>query len=260
MKTIFRKNLILIICIPLLFIQCSKKGTSRIEQDLSFHSDIPFQVFYPKNMSRNQKLPLILWLHGSGERGADNQKQLKHIVPILISDSLQTLYPSVVITPQCPEQDYWAPVKRMEWTYDSEDEETDAMKAVEKLMQKIRKTKNIDSTRIYVAGLSMGGFGALDILARHPEWFSAGIVMCGGADLANVPAYVDVPLWIFHGAKDDVVPVELSRQLVAKLESMHAHPKYTEYPDGNHGIWNAAIMEDGLMQWLFSQSKKNNKK
>ena len=102
----------------------------------------------------------------------------------------------------------------------------------------------------------MGGFGTLDLISRRPELIAAAIPICGGADLQKVANITNVPLWIFHGAKDDVVPAQFSRDLVETLQKEGGDPKYTEYPDGGHDVWNRAIREPELLPWLFSQQKK----
>lgn len=219
-----------------------------------------YNVHYPEGYGqKGKKFPLILWLHGSGERGNDNVSPLIHIVPYLASDIVQSDHPCVVVAPQCPTEDYWAPVNRFEWTIRDGGEVTPAMKAVISLMEKLLKDPHIDKNRVYVGGLSMGGFGTLDILHRKPEWFAAAVPICGGADFTKVERFKHIPLWIFHGAKDDVVNPDLSRNLVEKLKNLGNSPMYTEYPDGTHDIWNRAIREPGLMEWLFGQVKNKGK-
>lgn len=215
-----------------------------------------YNIFYPKGAIKSKdKYPLFLWLHGAGERGDDNVSQLIHIVPYLASDIVQSSHPCIVVAPQCPAEDYWAPFVRFEWTIRDGGSITPVMSAVVSLVEKLLKDSHVDKDRVYVGGLSMGGFGTLDLLHRHPEWFAAAVPVCGGADLGQVSKYKDIPLWVFHGARDEVVKPELSRNLVKTLEKMGSSPKYTEYPDGGHDIWNRAIREPELLDWLFSQRK-----
>lgn len=216
---------------------------------------LPYNIFYPKNYGK-KKVPLLVWLHGSGERGSDNVSQLIHIVPYLASDITQDKYQCVIVAPQCPKDEYWAPINRDKWEINSGGKVTKPMEGVIKLIETLMKDDNIDKSRIYIGGLSMGGFGTLDLLSRRPELIAAAIPICGGADISKVNTYKDVPLWIFHGAKDGTVPVQFSREIVEKLKSMGSEPKYTEYPEGGHDVWNRAIREPELLQWLFIQSKK----
>lgn len=236
-----------------------KKGvTIPLSFTSSSNDTLPYNIFYPTVYgNKSEKLPLFLWLHGAGERGNDNKAQLNNVVPYLISPEVQAKFPAVIVVPQCPKEGYWAPVKRFEWSIVNGGTVTPPMKVVIQLLDKLMLDPNIDKERIYVGGLSMGGFGTLDLLSRRPEIIAAAVPICGGSDLAKVKNYKDIPLWIFHGAKDDVVKLELSRDLVAKLKELGTKPRYTEYPEGNHGIWEAAIREPELLPWLFSQRKKN---
>jgi predicted peptidase len=216
--------------------------------------NLPYNIYYPDEYyQQNTKLPVLLWLHGAGERGDDNVSQLIHIVPYLASDMVQSKFPSIIIAPQCPKEDYWAPVKRGEWTPVNQGQVTPAMEQVIQLMEQVLKDPKIDQSRIYVGGLSMGGFGTYDILSRKPEWFAAAIPICGGADLTKVSIIKNIPLWIFHGAKDEVVTPELSRNLVKELQKLGVNPKYTEYENGGHDVWNRAVREPELLKWLFAQ-------
>ena len=216
--------------------------------------ELPYNIFYPKIYGK-VKVPVFIWLHGAGERGDDNVSQLIHVVPYLASDITQSKFPCVVVAPQCPKDGYWAPIKREKWEIINGGKVTPSMSGVITLIEKLLKDPYIDKSRIYVGGLSMGGFGTLDLISRRPELVAAGVPVCGGADLQKVANYKNVPLWIFHGAKDTVVPAQFSRDLVDALKNVGADPKYTEYPDGGHDVWNRAIREPELLQWLFSQQK-----
>ncbi|HRQ29811.1 MAG TPA: prolyl oligopeptidase family serine peptidase [Saprospiraceae bacterium] len=215
--------------------------------------ELPYQIYFPKSDVKN-KLPLFIWLHGMGERGNDNINQLKHVVPFVISDSVQRKFPCIVAAPQCPDDDYWASLNSKDWEKGRQADATRPMKAVMEWIAELAKDPRVDPSRIYVGGLSMGGYGTLDLISRKPEWFAAAIPVCGGIDVSRATTFKNVPLWIFHGAKDPVVPVKLSRDLVKALEQAGAKPIYTEYPEGGHDVWNAAIREKGLMEWMFSQT------
>jgi predicted peptidase len=219
---------------------------------------LPYRLYYPA-YGQNQKWPLILFLHGAGERGKDNEKQSVHVVPYLTSDSIQRLFPAVILAPQCPENDYWAPVKRFEWSFVEGGKITNAMAGVLELMKTVRKDPRIDTTRIYVIGLSMGGFGTYDIISRRPDWFAAGVPICGGGDTTKWKHFENTPLWIFHGTDDNVVPVQKSREMHEILQKQGITGNYTEYEGEGHGVWEKAIREQGLMQWMFSQNKGNKK-
>lgn len=245
--------------IILLLISCSstkKAGLSAHTYKSQDGNPLLYNIYYPDEYhAKGAKLPLFIWLHGAGERGDDNVAQLIHIAPYLASDLVQKKYPSIILVPQCPENDYWAPIKRTEWTIINEGEVTAPMSKLIALIQQIMHDPKVDKSRIYIGGLSMGGFGTLDLISRKPEWFAAATPICGGADLTKVANFKAIPLWIFHGAKDPVVPVSLSHDLVKALEKHGVRPKYTEYPEGGHDEWNQAVKEQDYLSWLFQQRK-----
>jgi len=216
---------------------------------------LPYRVYFPLKKS-TKRLPLIVFLHGAGERGNDNVKQSVHVVPYLTSDSVQAVFPSIVVAPQCAENDYWAPVKRFEWTFDEKGEIKPSMAKLLRMLRDFRKNESVDTNRIYVIGLSMGGFGTFDMIQRKPEWIAAAVPICGGGDATKIEKYMNVPLWIFHGAKDDVVPPAQSQKIVDLLTSAGHPPRYTEFPEGNHGIWEQSVRYPGLLEWLFAQKIK----
>lgn len=249
------------IFIGLYLISCGTVKHSGVQANIynnkAIKSTLPYNIIYPDEYYvKDAKIPLFIWLHGAGERGDDNVSQLIHIVPYLGSDIVQSKFPSIILAPQCPKEAYWAPVKRFEWSIINGGEVTPPMANLIALLETILKDSKIDKNRVYVGGLSMGGFGTLDLLSRKPEWFAAAIPICGGADLDKAKNYKQVPLWVFHGAKDTVVPAKLSRDLIDALKAMGVTPKYTEYPEGGHDVWNAAIREPELLPWLFEQRKK----
>lgn len=216
---------------------------------------MPYTVFFPSSMKKKRKYPLILFLHGAGERGMDNQKQLIHVVPHFISDSIQKEFTSIILVPQCPEEAYWAPVKRNEWAMLSNGAVTMPMEKVIRILEKISMDERVDRNRIYVVGLSMGGFGTCDIISRRPEIFAAAAPICGGADLNSIIKFKGIPLWAFHGDSDPVVSVKLSRDLIYQLQQHGAKPKYTEYADMGHSVWDIAVRDPNFLPWLFSQHK-----
>jgi len=218
--------------------------------------DLLYNIFYPD--TDDKKLPLFIFLHGAGERGDDNSSQLMHIAPILTNPVNSQRFPAILLFPQCPSNEYWANVdvsQDGQWTPDSSDNPTAPMQRVIELIESMKLNPSVDTDRIYISGLSMGGFGTFDLLARHPDWFAGAVAICGGADLDNVENYKDIPLWIFHGAEDPVVPVELSRTGAKKLRAMEAKVKYPEYPDGGHDVWNEVYENRETLEWLFKFSK-----
>lgn len=218
--------------------------------------ELGYNIYRPLKIA--QPLPILLFLHGSGERGDDNQAQLKNVAMKFVDESFQTHYPCIVVVPQCPADDYWATVDRTDgiWTANASDSPRPAMARVIGLMQELMQDSMVDLSRVYISGLSMGGFGTFDLLSRHPDWFAAAVPICGGADIKLVDQYAHIPMWIFHGAIDPVVPVDLSRSVYKKLLSLEAPVTYTEFGDGDHLVWDRAYDGNTLVKWLFIQQKK----
>lgn len=216
-----------------------------------------YQVLFPRNFTPGMKYPVVVFLHGAGERGSDNVSQLKHISAMFLDPKFRNIYDAVVIFPQCSQDDYWAPVDRTggRWTVESSTEPTKAMARLMNFLDHYYSFDFVDKNRRYLAGLSMGGFGTFDLLTRSPETYAGAIAICGGADLDKLASIASVPIQIFHGAKDPVVPVTLSRDAFETLSNLHAPVMYKEYPDRGHDIWNEAMAEEGLMEWLFSLSR-----
>lgn len=225
--------------------------------ELRGYGQLPYNVFFPKDYNGKKEYPLIFFLHGAGERGNNNQSQLKYIAPILSSEETQIKFPAILVFPQCPVNDYWASVDRSNdnWNFSIDDRPTAAGLKAEKLLTHIIESYKVDQNKIYVSGLSMGGFGTYSILNRMPEKVTAAIAICGGIKAESASHFKDVPLQIFHGSDDKVVPVSLSRDLAKQLESLKAPFKYTEYSGMGHDIWTQVYQDPNTLEWLFSQSK-----
>ena len=229
---------------------------------------LPYQILYPKNYDqptakKGQNYPLVIVLHGSGERGTDNDKQLTHGGKPFLADSNQTNYPAFVVFPQCPDNMAWSTLRYSRATMPIQleagyaDTLTWTLWACYDLIAQLQKDERIDKNRIYITGLSMGGFGTFEAIAKRPKLFAAAAPICSGGDTTYCEKYArQVPLWVFHGAVDAVVPPELSRQMVAKLTALGANVTYTEYPGVNHNSWDNAFAEPQFMAWLFAQNKK----
>ena len=200
----------------------------------------------------NRTFPLVIFLHGSGERGDDNEAQLKWGALQFATDVNMKNYPSYVIAPQCPANDQWA-------TYDGkyQKEPTKPMKLLRELIKSFIEKNNVDENRIYITGLSMGGFGTFDALARYPDLFAAGIPVCGGGDPTTGELMKDIPIWIYTGAEDDVVPPQRSIEMLNAIMDAGARPGYTQLPEVGHFSWLAAYSDPLLFEWLFRQRKDN---
>jgi len=238
--------------------------TGFLDRTLSLHgATYKYQVFLPENWSRKQNWPVILFLHGAGERGNDGLLQTDVGLPHAIRQN-RSRFPAIVVFPQCPADRWWTQLKMEEM----------AMAA----LAAATKTFKGDPKRTYLTGLSMGGSGSWDIAARNPGKFAAVVPICGrivpsqdlinhfpdlakDAYLDNPRSYADVakkigktPVWIFHGGADNAVPVDDSRKMNDALKAAGGNVRYTEYPGVGHNSWDKAYAEPELMPWLLSNS------
>ncbi len=204
-----------------------------------------------------QPQPLVVFFHGAGERGSDNHAQLQNgAAELLSSDDHRAKFPCFALLPQCPLGHRWVEV---DWSADSHElpvEPSLPMAALRELLGPLLRDPRIDSARVYLIGLSMGGFAVWDLLCRQSTDFAATIAICGGADLAQAKRVAHLPIWLFHGAQDQVVSVERSRQMVEALGQAGHRPRYTEYAAVGHDSWSQAFADPGLLPWLFAQTKR----
>lgn len=227
---------------------------------------LPYRILYPESYDKSvkgKKYPLILFLHGGGERGSDNEKQLMHGAALFAEKNNRINFPAIVVAPQCPADKYWAtstidrttsPLK-IEFDYTKEPNWN--LIAANELIKKLAKEERVDPSRIYVTGLSMGGMGTYESIYRYPDLYAAALPICGGGDLKLYDKRVNkTPFWIFHGDADVVVDVNLSRKMNEKLKSLGAVVKYTEYPGVNHNSWDNAFADPEYLKWMMTQKRK----
>jgi predicted peptidase len=204
-----------------------------------------------------RRYPLVIFLHGSGERGSDNEAQLKWGVMNFATDQNLMLHPAIVIAPQCPEKMGWSNFTRSKISSEARLQPTPSkpMELVIGLIHQLMKTMPVDSNRIYITGLSMGGFGTYDAIERYPELFAAAVPVCGGGDVSKVSVIAHLPIWIFHGAEDPAVNPTYSLDMLQALTKAGAHPGLTQYPEVGHFSWLGAYSDVLMMEWLFRQHK-----
>jgi predicted peptidase len=202
----------------------------------------------------------VLFFHGSGERGKDNKKQLVHGVERFARPDSRSRYPCFVLAPQCPTDLDKQPIM---WNGERErmhslkltPEVAIPLRTALELLNMIEDNYPIDPDRIYITGISMGGFAVWEALMRHPERFAAAIPVCGGGDVSHADRIKNVPVWAFHGADDPVVPVECSRSMIKIIKNAGGQALYTEYPGVGHNSWDRAYAEPEFLSWLFSQKR-----
>jgi len=197
--------------------------------------------------------PLLVILHGSGERGYDNRLQLKFLPQLMASPKRRADFPCYVLVPQCPPNEMWSVLSRTRGiAAPFGDAAEDSMRSVESAILQLLETENIDASRMYVCGLSMGGFGTWDLIWRRPEWFAAAGPICGGANPQHAPKYVGRAIWNWHGDADQAVSVELSDQILSAIRNLGGSPKETRLPGVGHNSWNQAHADGQLVDWLFT--------
>lgn len=256
------KTILLALCSACsLFSAAQDMGTYEKHLYINGTDTLPYRLLLPENYDATKKYPLIYFLHGAGERGNDNQLQLVHGGDLFLKAEVRSQYPAIVVFPQCPANSFRSNVNfkmengQREFNFQTAGEPTIAMKMAQELLFKLLHDYKIDKKRIYVGGLSMGGMGTFEIVRRNPKLFAAAIPICGGANPATAAQLKKVNWWVFHGAKDDVVPPSLSQQMVDALKEVKASVKFTVYPNANHNSWDSAFAEPELLSWLFAQHK-----
>ena len=248
----------------LLLIATTSVFSQEFKGELLVHQNdtLPYRILIPENYNSQSPFPLLLFLHGAGERGSDNKSQLVHGSYLFKSEYFRNNYPAIVVFPQCPEKSSWANVKRnndmlngKKFDFFKEISENKQLIMVEKLLDFIEKKYSIDPTRRYVGGLSMGGMGTFELVARNPDYFAAAFPICGGGNPDWSDLLKTTPFWIFHGKDDGVVTVDFSRKMYEALSAEKASVRLTIYPDVNHNSWDNAFAEPDLMHWLFSNKR-----
>ncbi len=239
---------------------------------------MPYRFFSPEN-KQLKKIPLVIFLHGRGDRGSDNGPQLYNNSGIfmnemsLVAPNMQAHFPCYVLIPQCSavtENEEWAkwigntpetPFKGLgiDGSYKMNDEPSASGAAALALIEQTIKNPNIDSDRVYIIGKSMGGFGTWEFTSRRPELFAAAIPMAGFSDPEQLSRIKNIPYWIFHGDRDEYNPVAGSRKMYELLKAVGADVRYTEYAGANHGeSFTRAFNQPELIPWLFSKNRKKN--
>lgn len=216
----------------------------------SARGSLPYRLFSPRGAAtaaEDAQYPLVLFLHGAGERGENNRSQLRHGARSFATDAAQAEHPAYVLAPQCP---------RGMWWHDG-DNLAMCLEIIDSLSASGAK---IDPDRIYLTGLSMGGYGTWLLLPQAPDRFAAAVPICGGGKPKQAPAFAHVPIWAFHGDADRTVPVDKSRKMVeatlaATQKKELPPPRYTEYPGVAHNSWTRTYADREVHDWLFAQRR-----
>jgi len=210
-----------------------------VQRPVQMEVQVPIQIQYllylPKEYDQQPSWPLLLFLHGAGERGDDLELVKKHGPPKLIAAGQQ--FPCMVVSPQCPRNQWWEPVHLLA------------------LLDELQRNYKVDADRIYVTGLSMGGFGTWELAGRAPQRFAAIAPICGGGEPRRARQFAQLPVWAFHGAKDTAVPVERSQAMIDALKENGGDPKFTIYPEAGHDSWTETYNNPEFFEWLLAQKR-----
>ncbi len=246
---------------------------------------LPYHVFKPDNYDSLVHYPLVLCLHGAGERG-DNDEAVKknHMATVWALDSNQMQWPCLIVVPQCPIYHNWTNISWTEASYLVDNTPiSNELLTVNDILDSLIREFSVDTNRIYITGLSMGGLGTWDMIVRYPNRFAAAVPLCGLGDTTKVEIIKHIPIWNFHGAIDNTVPVIYSRVMIAALEKSGRHVVYThckngdcsgmndieladsinaganllysEYENVGHSVWDSAYTNQFLLPWVFSKNK-----
>jgi len=214
-----------------------KTGKSDRQMNMKYSGEgftIKYLLYLPPDYNEEKEYPLVLFLHGSGERGRSLSKVKTHGPPKLVHEGKD--FPFILVSPQCPDGERWDVPKLSD------------------LLNEVQDIYNADKNRIYVTGLSMGGYGAWKLAQTYPDRFAAIIPVCGGGDFSNACIIKHVPVWVFHGAKDKVVSLQESQRMVDALKKCDGNVRFTVYPDAGHDSWTETYKNHEIYSWLLNQS------
>jgi len=226
--------------------------------DRSFERDgarLRYRFLEPADAAGDTRHPLVIFLHGIGERGTDNTRQLCNGVERFCTAEARAKHPCFLVVPQCPPDATWSPIRGTRENPTFAEQPTGPGGLLLDLVDELVKEGRVDPDRVYLTGLSMGGYGTWDLVARRPDLFAAALPVCGGGDPAQAAKLVGVPIWCFHGGADGLVPPERSRAMIEALEKAGAAVKYTEYEGVGHDSWTRTYGDREVLEWLFSQKR-----
>lgn len=210
----------------------------QVAQQLSTQVDVQmgYLLYLPKDYASQDAWPLLLFLHGAGERGDDLELVKKHGPPKQIAAGKD--FPFIVVSPQCPRGRWWEPQELLA------------------LLDELGRKYKVDADRVYVTGLSMGGFGTWRLASVAPERFAAIAPICGGGEKSWARQIAQLPVWAFHGAKDTVVPLQRSQEMVDEIQRLGGNVRLTVYPEAGHDSWTETYNNPDFYQWLLQQRRR----
>lgn len=260
MKTISFIFIGILFLLDINFLSAQHQDLYTYEYFISGTDTLHYRKLIPKDFDQSKQYPLVFFLHGSGERGNDNEAQLTHGSELFVKN--RDSFPSIVIFPQCPIEDYWAnatvdrSTKPFNLKFPLDIAPTKSLQLLMELIDQMLIKTYVNKNKVYVGGLSMGGMGTFEILYRKPEVFAAAFSICGAGNPEATERYAkSIPMWIFHGANDDVVNPMQSVNMVGGILKYGGKPNFSLFAKDNHNSWDSAFVEPKLLSWLFSNSK-----
>jgi predicted peptidase len=221
---------------------------------------LKYRLLKPLNYDPQKKYPLVIFLHGAGERGDDNLVQLVHGMRDFCKLERRQANPCYVLAPQCPKDEKWADI---DWTQPGvvlPETISSSLGMTLDVVDAMLSDAAVDKNRIYITGLSMGGYGTWDALARRPDFFAAAMPICGGGDPKTAEKIKHVPIACFHGSEDEAVTPDKSRAMIEALKQVGGEPLYTEYAGVGHDSWTETYANEANHQWLFEQRRNSGAK
>jgi predicted peptidase len=260
MRDVYLVSLALLFVLSLTAFAQKKFDPGKVMEKRTFKKDkssLQYRLFIPEGYKDSKEsYPLVVFLHGAGERGDDNTAQLVHGVADFVNPDSQKKRPCFVIAPQCPNDEVWVWGLIPKLEKKSKKPAVEAGDLVPLLVEVLCKEYRIDKKRIYLTGLSMGGFGTWELMCRNPNLFAAGVPICGGGHTSQADRIAKIPIWCFHGEKDGIVPVKDSRAMIDAVKKAGGKPKYTEYKGVDHDSWTQTYRDVKVHEWLFEQKKE----
>jgi len=215
-----------------------------------------YRLLRPQPGATPARYPLVVFLHGAGERGNDNERQLKYLPTWMAAPAIHAKHPCFLLAPQCREDERWVDVSWADMKSTPQGRPTTDMIAAIAALEDVLRTEPIDPDHVYLTGLSMGGFGTWDLATRMPDRFAAILPICGGGDDRNAGRIAKLPIWCAHGDADEAVPVERSRDMIAAIRAAGGNPHYVEMPGVGHDSWTPTYRDPAALEWLFEQRRK----
>lgn len=217
---------------------------------------LPYRLHVPAKPQAGKTYPLMIHMHGAGSRGTNNKSQIEVGGSDFLLWMTRHNEECVFLAPQCPGNKRWVDVDWGTREHGMFADPTSYLRMAMEIIEDAMKQYPVDRKRVYVMGISMGGYATWELLQRHPEWFAGALPCCGGGDINLAEDMKDIAIWIFHGEKDTTVPVYRARSMFDALKDVGGNVKYREYPKTGHNAWTPTFTDDSVFDWLWQQRKK----